>query len=125
MLPDYLGQPVLYERLLALLHIGPYETPRSNILRLESLGARVTYREATLDILANYLNAGQPVIAFVDTGHLHYWSESTNHAVVVVGLGEEGILLYDPAFDDPQAVCIREFDLAWMECDGMRAVIEW
>ncbi len=58
MLLDYLGQSVLYERLLALLRIGPYGTPRSNILRLESLGVRVTYREATLDILADYLNAG-------------------------------------------------------------------
>jgi len=43
---------------LALLRIGPHGMPRSNILRLESLGVRVTYREATLDILADYLNAG-------------------------------------------------------------------
>jgi hypothetical protein len=124
MLLDYLGQPASYERLLTLLRIGPYGTPRTNILRLESLGVRVTYREATLDILVDYLIAGQPVIAFVDTGHLPYWSESTNHAVVVAGSGEESVLLYDPAFNDPQAVPIREFELAWMECDGMCAVIE-
>ncbi len=59
----------------------------------------------------------------MDTGHLHYWSESTNHAVVAVGLGEEGILLYDPAFDDPQAVRIREFELAWMVYDHYCATI--
>ncbi len=125
MLLDYLGQSASYERLLILLRIGPYGTPRTNILRLESLGVHVIYHEATLDILANYLLAGQPVIAFVDTAHLPYWSESTNHAVLVVGLEEDSVLLHDPAFDNPQTVPIRDFELAWMECDGMCAVIEW
>jgi hypothetical protein len=124
MVLDSLGLAISYKKLLSILSIGPYGTPRSSVLHLESLGVRVTYREAGLDILAEYLHAGQPVIAFVDTAHLGYWSESTNHAVVVAGLSEDSVLLYDPAFDDPQTVDTREFELAWLECDGMCAVIE-
>jgi ABC-type bacteriocin/lantibiotic exporter with double-glycine peptidase domain len=58
MVLDYLGLSISYEKLLGILSIGPYGTPRSSILHLESLGVRVAYREAALDILAEYLRAG-------------------------------------------------------------------
>jgi len=123
MILDFLGQPLLYKKLLVLLNIGPYGTPRRNILRLTTVGLSVDYGEATPDILAAYLESGRPVIAFVDTGELPYWSESTNHAVVVVGLDDETVLVHDPAFDSPQAVPREDFELAWLECDNVCVLI--
>jgi ABC-type bacteriocin/lantibiotic exporter with double-glycine peptidase domain len=123
MVLDFLGRSLSYETLLDLLDIGPYGAPRRNILRLTILGLQVNYGEATPGILAAYLENRQPVIAFVDTGELPYWSESTNHAVVVVGLNDDTVLLYDPAFDSPQVVPRGDFELAWLECDNVCALI--
>jgi len=123
MILDFLGQSLSYKKLLALLNIGPYGTPRRNILQLTTAGLRVDYGEATPDILAAYLESGRPVIAFVDTGELPYWAESTNHAVVVVGLDDETVLVHDPAFDSPQTVPREDFELAWLECDNVCALI--
>ena len=104
MVLDCLGRPLPYAKLLALLDIGLYGAPRRNILRLTTLDLKVDYGEATLDILAAHLKHARPVIAFVDTGELPYWSESANHAVVVAGLDDDAVLVYDPAFDNPQVV---------------------
>jgi hypothetical protein len=95
----YLRKPVSYARLLSLLGIGPIGAPRCNILRLTQLGGlEVTYRTATLSLIAQYLQTGAPVIAFVDTGELSYWSSATNHALVIVGLDNEHVLVHDPAY---------------------------
>jgi hypothetical protein len=75
MLIEYLGRSVPYQHLVALLEIGPLGAPRRNILRLARLGFQVTFREATLPVVAQYVNASHPVIAFVDTGELSYWSQ--------------------------------------------------
>jgi hypothetical protein len=123
MILDFLGQSLSYAKLLKLLDIGSYGAPRRNILRLTALGLRVDYGEATPDILVAYLESGRPVIVFVDTGELPYWSESTNHAVVVVGLNDEAVLVHDPAFDSPQAVPREDFELAWLECDNVCVLI--
>lgn len=123
MVLDYLGLSLPHTKLLNLLDTGPYGAPRRNILRLTTLGLEVNYGEATPSILAAYLESEHPVIAFVDTGELPYWSESTNHAVVVAGINAEAVLLYDPAFDSPQVVLRGDFELAWLECDNVCALI--
>jgi uncharacterized protein YvpB len=93
-------------------------------LRLTRLGLDVTYREAALSLIVAYLQASQPVIAFVDTGELAYWSVATNHAVVVIGLDPEHIIVNDPAFASaPQRVPRGEFELAWLNCDTACAVV--
>ena len=118
-----LGQTLPYAELLDLLDIGPYGAPRRNVLRLTALGLKVNYGESTPGILAANLKRGQPIIVFVDTGELPYWSESTNHAVVVTGLDDEAVMLYDPAFDSPQVAPREDFELAWIECDNVCALI--
>jgi ABC-type bacteriocin/lantibiotic exporter with double-glycine peptidase domain len=85
----YLGKPVDYRRLLKLLDVDSFGAPRRNIARLARLGVDLVYREANISLLLDTLRQGDPVIAFVDTGELGYWTEVTNHAVVVVGI--EGI----------------------------------
>ena len=123
MVLDFLGQSLPYAELLDLLNIGPYGAPRRNILRLTAVGLKVNYGEATPDILAAHLEGGHPVIAFVDTGELPYWSESTNHAVVVTGLDDKAALVHDPAFDSPQFIPREDFELAWLECDNVCVLI--
>ncbi|MBN1887789.1 MAG: C39 family peptidase, partial [Thermoflexales bacterium] len=125
MLLDYLEQPIPYLRLVKLLGIGPIGAPRRNILRLTQLGLQVTYRQATLPILADYLHAEQPVIVFLDTGELAYWSTATNHAVVLVGLEGDDVLVNDPAFPSaPQRIPRDDFELAWLNSDNACAIIE-
>lgn len=119
------GRSTPYAQLLTLLGISPYGAPRLNVLRLIRLGLEVTYREATLSMVTAWLQAGQPVIAFVDTGELSYWSVTTNHTVVILGLEENDVLVNDPAFPNaPQRIPRGEFGLAWLNCDNVCAVID-
>ena len=98
--------------------------PRRNIQRLARLGFDVIYREASLSIMADYLQAGHPIIAFVDTAELAYWTQPTNHAVVVIGLDAEDVILNDPAFASaPVRVSHAEFDLAWLYNDNVCAIV--
>lgn len=120
----YLDQPADYRRLLALLDIRSYGAPRRNIVRLSRWGVDVLYHEASFSLLVDALQRGDPVIAFVDTGELSYWSAATNHAIVVVGIEGDVILVNDPAFDEPaKAVPSDEFELAWLDTDYACAVV--
>jgi ABC-type bacteriocin/lantibiotic exporter with double-glycine peptidase domain len=125
MVLDYLGKPMPYGRLLRTLDIGPIGAPRRNILRLSEHGIGVVYREASLTIIADYLKRGLPVIAFVDTGELSYWTSTTNHAVVIIGFTAEVVILLDPACPAQQyEVTLGEFLLAWLNCDYSCAVLQ-
>ncbi len=115
---DYLGHSVDYAQVLHILQIGPLGTLRRNVLRLNLLRLYVTYHEATLSLMVGHLQAGHPVIAFVDTAELAYWSATTNHAIVVIGLDAEHVIVNDPAFASaPQRILLGEFELAWLNCD--------
>jgi len=78
-----------------------------------------------VETLEMYLEVGLPVVAYVDTGFLmSYWTESTNHAVVVVGIEDERIYLNDPFFQAaPQILSLNEFLSAWIEQKQLYAVI--
>ena len=120
----YLKQPVDYKQLLQVLRIGPLGAPRRNVLNLVRLGLDVIYREATLSIVAEYLQAGVPVIAFVDTAELAYWKTATNHAVVITGLDADHVVVNDPAFESfPQRIPQDEFELAWLNSDNVCALV--
>ncbi len=122
----YHGKPTPYGKLLHLLKIGPIGAPRRNILNLSRLrGVSVAYREATVPILVQFLTNGLPVIAFVDTGELGYWTSTTNHAVVIIGIDGDDLLVNDPASAEsqPVRVPIGEFDLAWLNADNTCAIV--
>lgn len=121
----YHGKVTSYAKLIDLLKIGPIGAPRRNILNLSRLrGLEVIYREATLPIAAQYLQVGLPVIVFVDTGELGYWSSTTNHALVIIGIEGDDILANDPgAKDAPVHIPVGEFDLAWLNADNACAVV--
>lgn len=125
MVLTYRKIPTNYHRLFKLLQIQKgYGAPFYNIQALTQLHLDVLYRQGTLHDLYHFLQSGNPVIVPVSTGELPYWPESTDHAVVVVGMDAQSIYLNDPAFATaPIQVGLGDFDLAWLERDEYFAVL--
>jgi ABC-type bacteriocin/lantibiotic exporter with double-glycine peptidase domain len=124
MVLEHMGMHQSYDRLRETLRITSIGTPRRNVVRLANDEIDVAYREATVSILSATLKENQPVIVFVDTGELPYWSVTTNHAVVVVGIDTTHVMVNDPAVAEaPIAVPIGDFELAWLNSDFMCAIV--
>ena len=118
MLLSYVNVRIDYSQLLRLLKVKAFGTPGHNLNYLSTLGVRVTYRESSMRELIHLITTGTPCIALVKTAELPYWNYSTDHAVVVVGIGNSSLFLNDPAFPEASIeVDIEEFELAWMEFD--------
>jgi hypothetical protein len=65
------------------------------------------------------------VIACAHTADLSYWSQAVDHIVVVVGIDDEQIYLYDPSLSDgSQPVAKVEFELAQLNYDRLCAIIQ-
>jgi len=123
----HLSHDVPYERLLKVLGTRGFGTPAENILRLDLLGVRVTLEELSPPQILDQLHHGRPVIAFVRTADLPYWSLEVDHAVVVVGIDEEAEVIYlnDPAMQEaPQAVPLAALELAMQRFDYRCAIIQ-
>lgn len=125
MVLDYLGKPVAYDRLLDLLKIDPQiGTPASNIRNLSALGVTVLYAQGKFEDIVACLRSGHPCIAFVNTGELPYWNETTGHALVVIGVDDESVFVNDPAFrESPKVISQGDFLLSWLEADDYYALI--
>lgn len=78
-----------------------------------------------ITLLTSTLENSNPLIVGVLTSELQtYWKERAYHAVVVVGMDEQNVLLNDPAFKhSPQIVPIDEFLIAWGEHDYLYAIL--
>lgn len=116
---------VSYERLLRLLGVRSYGTSFSSLRKLESLGLSVLITQGDIASLRQHLEGGSPVIAAVNTAPLPYWDDDTAHAVVVVGLEQDMVLINDPEFEQaPRAVPLNAFLLGWLEHDYRYAVLK-
>lgn len=125
MVLEYLRVSISYERLLRLLSIRSYGTSFSSLRKLESVGLSVLVTQGDLASLRRHLEGGSPVIAAVNTVPLPYWDDDTAHAVVVVGLEQDVVLINDPEFEQaPQAVPLDAFLLGWLEHDYRYAVLK-
>lgn len=124
MVLDFLGVSIPYTRLLSLLQVQEFGAPAGNLRNLTTLGLQVTYGPFSFNELARSIENGQPCIVAVYTAELSYWSQATDHAVVVVGLDEQTVYVNDPHFEQaPQSIPRDEFALAWLEKDYRCAVI--
>jgi ABC-type bacteriocin/lantibiotic exporter with double-glycine peptidase domain len=124
MVLTYLGWAIDYSQLLRLLDIKPHGAPARNIQLLSNLNLNVAYSQTDLAGLEAMIQQGQPVIVFVRTGELPYWTYSTDHALLVVGYDESCLYVNDPGRSDaPIAVPRRDFELAWLERDSYYALI--
>ena len=71
-----------YHALLGLLRVMPYGAPAGNVRDLRTLGLSVVYSQTDLAGVEAILRESDPVIVFLRTGELPYWSRTTDHAVV-------------------------------------------
>lgn len=125
MILDYLQIPFSYNQLLKILQIDYYGSFFRNLQHLQSLGVYTQIGLGKVSIIESSLVSGLPIIAYVDTGELtSYWSESTNHAVVIIGIDDEQIILNDPFFElAPKQVPLDEFALAWEAQKGLFSIL--
>ena len=120
----YLQHSIDEPTLVKLLDTKPFGTAVRNIQRVSSLGFVVSFGSSALTSIRAALASGNPVIAFVMTGHLKYWQVNVAHAVVVVGIDDENVYLDDPWIDaSPQVSPIDDFLAAWAEFDHLAATI--
>ena len=114
------------EELCNLLETRLVGTEVLNVLLLNQRLARcrAEVASASLDDLARWLQEGTPPIVFVATGALSYWQTECLHALVVVGIEEQSILVHDPAFESaPLTIPRGEFLAAWGELAQLTALI--
>jgi ABC-type bacteriocin/lantibiotic exporter with double-glycine peptidase domain len=120
----YLGQAPDYAQLLRLLQIKPHGAPAGNVRLLVNLNLTVVYSQTDMIGLETMLEQEWPVIVFVRTGELPYWTYSTDHALLAVGYDENQVYVNDPAWSEaPIAIPRHDFELAWLERDYYYALI--
>ena len=128
MILDYYGVNIRYRRLRQVLQSSEDGTPFDNLLHLTALGVAVTVANEFKDpmaLLDASLQRTVPVILAVGTAYLSYWTEDTDHAVVVAGADAMSIALYDPWFPNaPQIVERVHVESAWLESAFKYGVIK-
>lgn len=108
-----------------ILGTRDYGTPSFAVKNLASLGVLVEYHEWAITGLLAELAAGRPVILFVRTGFLDYWTTDVAHAAVVVtALENEKFFIHDPALaTGPTSVSWDGLLAAWAEFGYLGATI--
>lgn len=120
----HLGHAIDYARLLKLLKVQSYGAPAGNIRFLADLSLAVVYSQTDMVGLTAMLQDGWPVIVFVRTNELPYWTCGTDHALLVVGYDENQVYVNDPdRAEFPIAVPQGDFELAWLARDYYYALI--
>jgi hypothetical protein len=100
-------------------------TPGSRIKRLSSTVLDVYYGQGELSDLESAIQVGYPPITLVYTAELPYWTIPTAHAVVVLGITGENVILNDPAIEKAAiSVSIGDFHLAWDEMVNFYALLK-
>ena len=124
MVLNYYGDDRTETELEQLLGCTPFGTTAQSVMNVTRLGYQVDVRYSTLEELETFFDSQQPVIAFVWTGNLDYWTTNSPHAVVVLGYDEQFVYIADPYFDEaPQQARIKNFQAAWRRTRNRMAVI--
>ena len=123
MILAYLGIKTIQTILNDNLELTPAGVPVSRLARLTRYGVDVVFEKGDAEDIRNAIDRDVPVIVFVRTAELSYWSIDTQHALVVRGYDPETFLINDPAFPEPQSVPVLELMLAWDEFDNRYALL--
>ncbi|MFO7631725.1 MAG: C39 family peptidase [Caldilinea sp.] len=121
----FYGRTVDHTWLRQVLDSSPIGTPGFKVRNLEPHGYEVTYASATDErVLLQALVSGAPPIALILTANLSYWDIETAHAVVIVGIDGELVIVNDPAHSaSSQRIARNEFMLAWSDFDYLYALV--
>jgi ABC-type bacteriocin/lantibiotic exporter with double-glycine peptidase domain len=111
----YWGVPADQAELAQKLQMIPGAgTPGSRLNLLASRSLSVSYGEGELHDLQEALSIGVPPIALVFTGELPYWDKAFAHAVVILNIDTDTVVLHDPGKVQSYIVIpTTEFQLAW------------
>ena len=93
------------------------------VLKIPGIDIVAEYMD--VDLVREYLQRGYPVIAYLYTEPLPYWTLPTAHAVVVVGYDEDSFFVNDSVFSDaPKKIDIDIFLKAWDMFNNFGIVIK-
>lgn len=110
--------------LSAILKSYEFGTPAYHIRYLDQIGYSVEYRVFTLDELAGYPPQGLFPIVFVHAGMLSWADFNGFHALVLIEITSEDVVLLDPSLSHgPTRLSLDGFLAAWEEFDRQAAVI--
>lgn len=104
--------------------IPDFGTPAPNILRLQSRTLAVSRQIGDPVLLVDALARNVPPIVEVDTRFLSYWDEACLHVILIAAMGDDSVLIHDPAFDEPKTIHLDDLLLAWIEKDNQTILIE-
>lgn len=106
---------------------GMGTSPARVMITLPQLGFQAIVFDGTTALLADYLAEERPCIIHLWTEHLSHWRDCDPaiHAVVVLALTKNQVLVSDPAFDQgPQSIPFQEFLDAWRSAGYLLMVIQ-
>lgn len=99
-------------------------TPGSRLYNLASRNLDIYYGDGTLEELRTALTQAIPPITLVNTKHFPHWQLETAHAVVVVAIDDNHVMVNDPGISQGQTlVTLGDFLLAWDEMANLYALI--
>ncbi len=126
MILERMGIQVTQTKLNQLFGLTIGGVPLTRLTRLEStFGVHVMLEHGDEHTIQSFINENAPLLVFVRTNQLSYWTIDTRHTLIVVGYDTEHVWLHDPAFADaPIKVLMDELMLAWLEFDYQYAVLK-
>ena len=125
MVAAYWQEPLYQPDIVNWLGTSWLGTPASHIQKLSQYSFIPLYQTGSFAQLQYWIAQQIPCILFVHTGQLSYWNVDTAHAVVLAGLENESVFLYDPAIETaPIQVSVDELMLAWSYSDYAYAILQ-
>jgi hypothetical protein len=119
-----LGDARSEDELATLLGSQAFGTPASRVSGLKKLGYRTIYDSFTLEDLRAYCQQSLFPIAFVSADPLSWLPFRGAHAVVILEIGQDEMIIHDPALETGALqVSTNEFLLGWIEFDQKAALI--
>jgi ABC-type bacteriocin/lantibiotic exporter with double-glycine peptidase domain len=110
--------------LRSLLDTKPTGTRAGNLMRFSGSTFEVYLRPSNLTEVQKALADSQPLIVFLNTASLEYWSADIFHTAVLIGLDTMTAALNDPYFSNaPQTTSFESFEKAWAQTGQFTAFL--